>query len=174
MVPSTPTPTAVVAMSRGEFCRGIRPMTIINPQLPTQMFHESSVRWTVSFNFWDNTFKHGDYRRSERADLSIASDGAWSLEVYNSGRGLDTYTVDSGAVSVNSGWNARNEIAVGVKSSIPVGVTISVNGVESPVDIDDRDRRYIRSIFMIYSNQHSNYLRGGSWVAAGGNAGFEC
>ena len=174
MVPPTPTPTAVVAMSREEHCRGLPPMTIINPQPPTQMFHESSIRWAVSFNFWEHTFKNEDYRRSERAALGIASNGVWSLKVYNSGHGLDTYPVDSGTVSVNSGWNARNEIAVGVKSSIPVEVAISVNGVEYPVDIDDRDRRYIRSIFMIYSDQHSKYLRGGSWVAAGGNAGFEC
>lgn len=169
----TPTSTPVVATERTLYCDGRRLMTITNPEPPTTGVHDSSVRWRVTFSFWE---QDSDYMSDKTRNMlvAISNDGQWSLKVYGSTRG--TYTVDSGTVSVNRGWNARNEVGVATRNHKPLLIKFRVNGVEHFVDMDDEDRRVIWSTFTPYETLHGDtyikVINGKGQTIASGNAGF--
>ncbi len=142
-IASTPTATPIVPVQRGcttptakrgpnlqysperqdfEFVT-----TLINPDKPSQHWHDRLVSWLLSFTFW-----HGHrVGPDNRLILAIANDGSWALNIERGGgedmgrypekHKDDSYTaihtLDSGnlndaGVSFSADWNARNSFRV--------------------------------------------------------------
>ena len=113
------------------------------------------------------------------AILTLEDDGNWTLKTLLSVRGNNPSntrtTIAEGTVALNTGWDARNEGGLKLKSTRPIQIMLVVNDTDRMVEIDDAGLKAIRDNFRWYEEGLSSgeqYIRGGNGRTASGNAVF--
>ena len=154
----TPTPTPIVARERRCSAEDFAPVTIRNPESPTQLWHEKAVSWRLWYAFWFDYFEDGvNYADGEYMALLVFNTGIWQLNIYkkegqqNSWKAV--YTVDEGRVSIDNAWDAENTFDFSVNDfeiydSKRLRVEFSVNGARIPITVSNIDENMIGAHFV--------------------------
>ena len=171
---SPPTPTPVVPRPRDcKIAHEYRELpipetiTVINPEAPSQQWHDQAIAWRMRQIFWFHEFEND----SEWAELRIINDGRWTLNIFDQGDAV--HTLGHGTVEVNEDWEDDNAFKVDIVDEHPVSVAFYVNDDRIAVVLDQADRDAIKHYFSRYVkglDDYTGYLRGRSFFYFDGNA----